>query len=123
MLQLRRLGQQLDDPLKQPSRSAAIEAAMIEAQCQFCLRRRNELLLLVAPRWRLFPGAQSDQQRLIGQRNRRSPIETEGAEIGNGRDSAGSLLSGNSPPPRQLDQVVVTRRQIGERRFVGVANY
>src|SRR5256885_14657813 len=108
MLQLRWLGQQFDDPLKQPPSPSAIEAAMIEAQCQLCLGRRNELLLLVAPGWRLFSGPQSDQQRLIGQRNRRSPIKTERAEIGNRCDSAGSLLSGNSPPPRQVDQVVVT---------------
>ena len=41
--------------------AAAVEAAMIEAECQLGLCRWNELLFLIAPRRRFFPGTEAEQ--------------------------------------------------------------
>ena len=95
---------------------------MIEAERQLGLRHRDELLFLIAPARRLFARAEAEQESLIGQRNRRAPVEAERAEIRNRSDAACGHLACHAAFARQLDELRVTAREIGERRLVGVAD-
>src|SRR5438309_7328341 len=106
-LQLGRVGQEHDDPFQQASRAAAIEAAMVETQSEFGLCGRNELVLLITPGRRLFSGPEANQQGLIRQRNRRSPIETECSEVRYRSNPAGCLFGSYPPAPVKIDQLAI----------------
>src|SRR3954466_8581722 len=80
-LQFRWILQQFDDALEQPPGATAVEAAMIETQCQLGLSDGNELLRLFIPYRCFFARAKSEQQRLVRQRNRRAPIQAESAKV------------------------------------------
>src|SRR5690349_9366208 len=96
---------------------------MIEAQGDFRLRFRDELMVRFVPRWNFFSRAEAKQQRLIGQRNRRAPFYSECSEIRNRSDAAGLHIGGNAPLSRQLDQFFILRLEIGQRSFVRAADY
>src|ERR1700731_1153630 len=87
-LQLRRIFQQLDHPLEQTPRAAAIEATMIETQRDLRFRFWNEFVFRFIPHRRFLSNAKTENHCLIGQGNWRAPIKTERAEVRDGRDSA-----------------------------------
>src|SRR3954447_17125910 len=93
---------------------------MIEAQGQLSLGRWHKLFRLLAPRRRFLSRAETEQQRLIGQRNRRSPIESECAEIGDGRDSARSLFACQPSTACEIDEIAILLRKVGQRSLVRV---
>src|SRR6266700_2309913 len=76
--------QQFDYAFEQAPGAAAVDAAMVEAQCDLRLGLWNKLLFIFIPRRNLFPGAEAEQQRLVGQGNRCAPFHSERSEIRNG---------------------------------------
>src|ERR1700680_1275485 len=80
-LKLLRLFEQFDHAFEQTPGPAAVETAMIETQCDLRLGLRNEFVFFFAPRRNFFPNAETEQKRLVRQRNRRAPFDTESSEI------------------------------------------
>ena len=52
----------------------------------------------------LFADAETEQQRLIGQGNRRAPFHSENAELGNCGDAAGLHIWRNPALPREIHE-------------------
>src|SRR4029077_17640308 len=102
-LQFFRRAEQLDYLLQETPGSAAVQAAMIEAEREFGLRSGNELLFFLAPNGRFLSCAEAEKQRLIGQGNGCSPIQAESAEIGNGGDAAGGHFGSHPAPAGEID--------------------
>src|SRR5437899_7481902 len=69
--------QQLDHAFEQTTGTAAVDAAMVEAQCNLRFGFGNEFLFRFVPRRNFFADTEAEQQRLIGQGNRRSPFHSE----------------------------------------------
>src|SRR5437870_6397243 len=80
-LQFLRLFQQLDHALEQTGRAAAVDTAMIEAERDLCFGLGDKFLFRFVPDWNLSPGAETEEQSLIGQGNRRAPFDPERSEI------------------------------------------
>src|SRR5207249_1151579 len=80
-LQFFRIFQQLDYAFEQAPGAAAINAAMIEAQCNLCFGLWNKFFFSFVPRGDLFPDAEAEQQCLIGQGNRGAPFHSERSKI------------------------------------------
>src|SRR6266478_2233267 len=80
-LQFFRIFQQLDYPFEQTPSAAAINAAMIEAQCDLRLGLWNKFLFRFIPRGNLLPHTEAEQQRLIGKWNRRAPFNAECSKV------------------------------------------
>src|SRR5947209_12900334 len=95
---------------------------MVETQSEFGLCGRNELVLLITPGRRLFSGPEANQQGLIRQRNRRSPIETECSEVRYRSNPAGCLFGSYPPAPGKIDKLAILSGEIAQRSFVGPAN-
>src|SRR6266487_2791159 len=114
--------QQFDYTFEQAPGAAAVDAAMVEAQCDLRLSLWNKLLFIFIPRRNFFPSAEAEQECLIGQRNRRAPFHSERSEIRNGGDTAGLHVGRNPPLSRTIDKFLVFRRKIGKRCFVGGTN-
>src|SRR5437660_8462681 len=86
-LQLFWIFQQLDHAFEQAACAAAVDAAMVETQCDLCLGFRNEFFFFFIPHGNFLPDSETEQQCLVWQRNRRAPFHSEGSEIGNRRDA------------------------------------
>src|SRR5437762_2359381 len=96
-LQFFRVFQQLDHAFEQTAGAAAIDAAMIEAQCNLRFSLWSKFLFRFIPRGNFFPSAEAKEQCLIWQRDRRAPFHSERSEIRNGCYAA-SLHVRRNPP-------------------------
>src|SRR5204863_2585739 len=115
--------QQFDYALEQTAGATAVNAAMIEAQCDLRFGFWNKFFFGFVPRGDFFSGSESEQQSLIGQRNWRAPFHSEGPEIRDSGDAAGLHVWRNSTLSRKLDELLVFCRKIGKRRFTGIPDH
>src|SRR5438874_2821974 len=73
--------EQLDHAFEQTRRAATVDTAMIEAQCDLRFGLGNKLFLRFIPRRRFLSRAETEEQGLIGQGNRRAPFDPKRSEI------------------------------------------
>src|SRR5436305_12413118 len=105
-----RIFQQLDHAFEKTRCAAAVDTAVIEAERNLGFSLRNEFLLRFVPGRDFFPGAETEEQCLIGQGNRRAPFDTKRSEIRNCGDAAGLHVRRNTPLSRKIDKFLIFRR-------------
>ena len=96
---------------------------MIEAQCDLGLGPGNKFFFLFIPERGFFSGPQAKQQCLVRQRDWRAPFHSKSPKVRNGRNAAGLHVRRDASLSAEIDELLVFRREIGKRSFVGRPNH